>query len=97
MDIPFLNNTTPLPNQVIQKDVDKEKYDAVASKLCEKRYALEIRLQGNDLSQVDRENYAIDLLMLKESMRTFGINEIDYHAFIAYKEKEGGGVQLELF
>lgn len=81
---------------VIQKDADTEKYDRIAATLCEKRLALEEKLKDQTLLATAREEHAMDLLLLKESMRTFGVTEVDYHAYIAYKEHEGG-VQLELF
>lgn len=81
---------------VIQKDTDAAKYDAVAAKLCEKRMAMEVTLKGTDLKEESREEYALELMRLKESMKTFGITEIDYQAYLAFKEKEGG-IQLELF
>lgn len=83
-------------NPVIQKDIDAAKYDAVAAKLCEKRTVLEASLKDTSLTDEIRDEKALDLLRLKESMKTFGITEIDYQAYLAYKEKDGG-VQLELF
>jgi hypothetical protein len=86
------------PNPVIQKEVDSTKYDAVAAKLCEKRKTLESSLKGVELSKEVREESAIDLMNLKESMKTFGITEIDYQAYLSYREKEAEtAVQLELF
>lgn len=85
-----------IPIPVIQKEADTEKYDAIAAKLCEKRLVLEEKLRDQTITDSARDEYATDLLQLKESMRTFGVNEVDYHAYLAYKEKEGG-VQMELF
>lgn len=85
-----------IPIPVIQKEADIEKYDAIAAKLCEKRLVLEEKLRDQTITDSARDEYATDLLQLKESMRTFGVNEVDYHAYLAYKEKEGG-VQMELF
>ena len=84
-----------IPIPVIQKEADIEKYDAIAAKLCEKRLVLEEKLRDQTITDSARDEYATDLLQLKESMRTFGVNEVDYHAYLAYKEKEGG-VQMEL-
>lgn len=86
----------PEPTPVIQKDVDGAKYDAVAAKLCEKRKSLEEIVKSPDLSPLAREEAAIELVRFRESMRTFGITEIDYQAYLAFKESEGG-IQLELF
>lgn len=96
MDINDFIPKKPEPIPVIQKGTDAAKYDAVAAKLCEKRMLIEVALKGTDLTDESREENALELMRLKESMRTFGITEIDYQAFLAYKEKEGG-VQLELF
>lgn len=86
------------PNTVIQKDIDSDKYNAVAAKLCEKRKTLEANLRGTEISQEIREETAVDLMRLKESMKVFGITEIDYQAYLAYREKEAdSSVQLELF
>jgi len=98
-----LNDFIPTPKKqeptpVIQKDIDAAKYDAVAAKLCEKRKAFEDHLKIQELTQEDREETGIELVRLKESMRTFGITEIDYQAYLAYKEKEKEeNAQLQLF
>lgn len=84
----------PIP--VIQKDADSAKYDAVAAKLCEKRKIMETTLKEGELPKEQREELALELMRLRESMKTFGITEIDYQAYLAFKEKEGG-IQLELF
>ncbi len=85
-------------NSVIQKDTDGAKYDAIAAKLCEKRKGFEDHLVSTEISQVDREETSIELMRLKDSMRVFGVNEIDYQAYLAYREKEKAtSVQLELF
>ncbi len=98
MDINDFLPKKPEPNPVIAKDIDSAKYDAVAAKLCEKRKTLEESLTSAEMSPEVREESAIDLMRLKESMKTFGITEIDYQAYLAYKEKEAeSAVQLELF
>lgn len=98
MDINDFIPKKPEPIPVIQKDVDSEKYDAVAAKLCEKRRAIETNLKNPALTANLREESALDLVMLRESMRTFGITEIDYQAYLAYREKEiPESDQLELF
>ena len=98
MDINDFIPKKPEPNPVIQKDIDATKYDAVAAKLCEKRKTLEFSLRGTEISQEGREESAIDLIRLKESMKVFGITEIDYQAYLSYREKEAEtAVQLELF
>lgn len=98
MDINDFIPKKPESNPVIEKNIDSAKYDAVAAKLCEKRKTLEENLKGTELSLEVREESAIDLMRLKESMKVFGITEIDYQAYLAYREKEAGtAVQLELF
>jgi hypothetical protein len=84
------------PNPIIQKDVDAAKYDAVASKLCEKRKKLEDHLKESTLSDEDRAETLVEVARLRDSMKVFGITEVDYQAYIAFKESEEG-VQLELF
>ncbi len=96
MDINDFLPKKPEPIPVIQKSSDSQKYDAIAAKLCEKRHLLELSTKDETLSSEMREENAIEILRLKDSMKTFGITEIDYQAYLAYKEKEGG-VQLELF
>lgn len=98
MDISDFIPKKPDPNPVIQKDIDSDKYNAVAAKLCEKRKTLEENLKGTEISQEVREETATDLMRLKESMKVFGITEVDYQAYLAYREKEAEtAVQLELF
>jgi hypothetical protein len=98
MDISNFLPKQPEQNPVIQKDIDADKYNAVAAKLCEKRKTLEDSLKGTEITPEVREENAIDLMRLKESMKVFGITEIDYQAYLAYKEKEvETSVQLELF
>lgn len=84
------------PNSIIQKSTDATKYDAIAAKLCEKRHLLELSTKDETLSPSVREENALEVIRLKESMQAFGVTEIDYQAYLAYKEKEGG-IQLELF
>ncbi len=83
-------------NPIIQKDIDTAKYDVVASKLCEKRKKLEDHLAEATLPDEDRAETLIEVARLRDSMKAFGITEIDYQAFLAYKASETG-VQLELF
>jgi hypothetical protein len=86
----------PEPTPIIQKDIDAAKYDAVAAKLCEKRKKLEDHLAEAVLTDEDRAETLIEVARLRDSMKMFGITEIDYQAYIAYKASETG-VQLELF
>jgi hypothetical protein len=96
MDINDFIPKKPEAIPIIQKDIDAVKYDAVAAKLCEKRKVLESRLKETEIERSVRDDLAIDYMQLKESMRVFGITEVDYQAYLAYKESEEG-VQLELF
>jgi lipoprotein NlpI len=90
--LPKKNDTLP----IIQKDVDAAKYDKVASQLCEKRKKLEDHLAQGELTDEDRAETLIEVARLRDSMKTFGITEVDYQAYLAYKASETG-VQLELF
>jgi hypothetical protein len=74
---PKKKNDTPL----IQADVEPDKYQKIATTLCEKRRALEHKLE--DAASLTKEDDAISLLQLKASMATFGISEIQYFAYIA--------------
>ena len=86
MDITFFgDNQSTSP---IEKDTDPAKYDAIAAKLCDKRKLLEEKAHSNALSQIEREDVAIDLIQIKKEMGIFGISEIDYQAYLANKEKE---------
>jgi hypothetical protein len=63
-----------------------ERYREIADKLCEKRKALEWNLINREPQA--KEEYALELMRLKESMRTFGITEIDYQAYLEKKKQE---------
>lgn len=92
----ILNTKEKEPNPIIQKSTDSVKYDAIAAKLCEKRYLLEHSLKDENIPLLVREENTLEITRLKDSMRAFGVTEIDYVAYLTYKEKEGG-IQLELF
>lgn len=97
MDINDFIPKKPESTPIIQKDIDSAKYDEVAGKLCEKRRAIEMEFK-TELTEEVREEKALDLLQLKVSMATFGITEIDYQAYLAYREKEmPESDQLQLF
>lgn len=53
-----------------------------------KRRKIEIELEDTTLDATKREENALALISLKESMKVFGITEIDYQAYIHYQEKE---------
>lgn len=58
------------------------KYDEVRTKLCVKRRLLEEVTHDMTKDQITREDAAIDLVMLKDSMVAFGVSEIDYYAYL---------------
>lgn len=89
----FANNQQE--NSIIQKDADPDKYATIVAKLCAKRKNLELSLNNTDLTSEAREESALSLLQLKSSMATFGVSEIDYHAYLAKEEQ--GDQQLPLF
>jgi hypothetical protein len=97
LELSFLPKKQVSENTLIQKDADPEKYSIIASKLCDKRKALEEELKNQNLEQSLREERAISLLQLKESMRTFGVSEIDYQTYLAYLEKEKEQAPPSLF
>ena len=73
-------------NSLIQKDTDPSKYDAIAAKLCDKRIGIEASLKNTN--DKEREALAISLIEMKGTMRTFGITEIDYQAYVAQRESK---------
>jgi hypothetical protein len=83
------------PNTLIQKDIDAEKYQAIAAKLCTARKKLEDTLQETAITPDLREEKALALTQARQSLQIFGITEIDYQAYLAYQEQESS--QLELF
>jgi hypothetical protein len=83
MDFSLFSKNNTGVNQVIQKDADTAKYEEIAMKLCGKRRTLEKDLTKNDLNPALREEYALELMRLKESLTVFGISEIDYQAYLA--------------
>ena len=80
---------------MIQKDVDTDKYKSIVNKLCSKRNTLETELKEPTLTDAAREEKALDLMQLKESMRAFGISEVDYQLYLT--QGDHSGEQLELF
>lgn len=74
-------------NTIIKKDMDPDKYESIARRLCEKRKALETQLKTLENSSTDYQEFLIDFERLKESMKTFGVSEIDYHAYHARQER----------
>lgn len=84
-----INDFLPKRNMggMIQKDTDPVKYDAIASKLCDKRQTLEQELAHPDIDPTKRDDIAMELLQIKQDLAMFGITEIDYVAYIASKEK----------
>lgn len=86
MEIPFLPNN----NQHDPVSFLKEggKYDGIKNKLCEKRNSLEKLL--TTCTEIERDEPALELMRLKESMRTFGVTEIDYQIYLeTIKNTEG--------
>lgn len=59
---------------------DAARFESIKQKLCEKRKLLESGMQSPD--QSTREQSALDLIQLKESMGIIGISEIDYQAYL---------------
>ena len=93
----LLNNTEKKDTLPIQKDADPAKYDAIAAKLCEKRYMYETDLNNGSLDEKAKEDTAFSLMQLRESMKTFGVTEVDYQAYLAYQEKHKAETDPTLF
>ncbi len=81
-------------NSLIQKDADPSKYDAIAAKLCDKRITLEESLKTS--TNKEREDLALRLIEIRDAMKTFGITEIDYQAYVAQVESKKNESQLPL-
>lgn len=79
-------------NSLIQKDVDREKYEKITKTMYEKRKAIEENLKGENLEASLREAYAFSLMQIKEDMRMFGISEVEYQIYLA-KEPVAGSDQ----
>lgn len=83
------------PNTLIQKDLDTDKYTVIATKLCDKRKDLEDALQDTSIDPAVREEKALALIDAKQNLSVFGVSEIDYQAYLSYKENSSE--QMELF
>jgi hypothetical protein len=70
-----INNNNPI------QDDGSGKVSQMKEKLCAKRLMLEKTLEQNPSDDAREE-----LMLLKTSMKTFGISEIDY---VAYTAKQG--------
>lgn len=84
MNFTFLPNQSSGNNDPVTFLKDGGKYEDIKNKLCEKRKNLEQKIATS--TDNERDECALDLMRLKESMRTFGVDEIVYQA---YREKEG--------
>ena len=82
---------------MIEKDLDATKYDEIAEKLCSKRRSLEEELAKENLSQQQREETMRDLEESINTLRVFGISEVDYQAYLAYQEKHKAETDPTLF
>ena len=68
-------------NDITDTFSDTSKITIITEKLCGKRKALEETIKN--ASDSNRDTLALELFDLQNSMRTFGISEIDYQAYIA--------------
>jgi hypothetical protein len=84
MDFTFLTNQSDEKNDPVSFLKGGGKYEAIKNKLCDKRRNLEQQITATTGNE--RDEYALELMRLKESMRTFGVDEIAYQV---YMEKEG--------
>lgn len=97
MDFSFLNNGNTPQTPIIQKDTDASKYEEISKKLCIKRKTLEQDLARTDLGSATREEYALKLIDIKETLQVFGISEIDYQAYLAKGDEDETTSQASLF
>lgn len=72
---PFSNDQND-PVSFLKNDT---RYHDVSNKLCEKRRILEIKTK--ECEGQEKEELLLSLIRLKESMRTFGISEVDYRIY----------------
>jgi hypothetical protein len=86
MDPSFLPNQSNTTNDPVSFLKGGGKYEGIKNKLCEKRKTLEFQVTTTDGDV--RDEIALDLMRLKESMRTFGVTEIDYQAYLSQQEKQ---------
>lgn len=90
----FLSSNKETP--VVDAASDPNTYRSIVQKLCAKRKALEELLTQDSLSEHERTEHASSLTLLMSSMKTFGISEIDYQAFLA-SSSSADKDQLTLF
>ena len=90
----FIPSNNKPANTLISGDVDPEKYQKIATTLCEKRKAIEKKLENKELESAMREELALDLYQLKQDMLMFGISEITYQAYLAQEPEQGSDQQL---
>jgi len=83
--ISFGEDQNKEPARIIDPSIDPQKFIEIREKLCLKRKALELDMANNP-SQ--KETYEDDLAFLKTSMKTLGITEIDYIAFLEKQKNE---------
>ena len=86
MDPSFLSNNISSNNDPVSFLKGGGKYEDIKNKLCEKRKTLEFQITTT--TGEARDETALDLMRLRESMRTFGITEIDYQAYLSHQEKQ---------
>lgn len=79
----------------IQKEGGTDKYDLIFKKLCEKRKTLEDSLKSTELTPEKREEYALDLVQIKEDLLAFGISEIDYQSYLLSREADAPTLPFE--
>lgn len=75
----------PKAPPVIDPSANPEKFLEVRDKLCNKRKALEWNLANRPEA---KEVYESELAFHKEAMKTFGITEVDYIAFLEKSKSE---------
>lgn len=61
--------------------IDQTKVKVIADKLCSKRKELEERIKS--CTETERDILLLELLEKQNDMRTFGVSEIDYQAYLA--------------
>lgn len=84
MDLNIFNKSNTSKN-VAGTFSDTSKVQEITEKLCAKRKLLEEKIKSSQ--DVEKDTYALELLDLENSMRTFGISEIDYHIYLAKQQE----------
>ncbi len=88
------SNTNSQSNSLIQRDLDREKYEKISNTMCEKRKGIEKSLENKELEVSLREAQAFALIQIKRDMATFSISEVEYQIYLTKVKDEDLDPQL---